>query len=206
MSYHSVAIEFGWAAAVLGFWATFAQSRRASRRGVEGVSLATWALFVFMGCFWITYGVVARSWEVTMGSAVILPLQLAIVFRLAPWRSWMVVARAFGFFVLLCVVPTVMWGWPAGVYGTGIAMIANRAPQILELIRHEDATGVSVASWLVNGAGSVLWVLYYQDVHLWAAMITMGFAGAANLLIAILATWRHRQIMQRTIAREVFAS
>ena len=25
-------------------------------QGFEGVSLATWVLFVYMGCFWMTYG------------------------------------------------------------------------------------------------------------------------------------------------------
>ena len=93
----------GWLAVVSGVVGTSYQLRRVRTLGVEGVSLATWVLFVYMGCFWITYGVVARSAEVVLGSLLILPMQLSILFRLAPWRRWAVPARALGYFVLCCV-------------------------------------------------------------------------------------------------------
>lgn len=206
MSYHSFAIDIGWVAVGLGLWGTLAQFQRARRLGVEGISLATWVLFVFMGGFWITYGVVAHSWEVIMGSLIVMPFQLSIVFRLRPWKSPVVVWRSLFFFVLCCVVPTLAWGWVGGVYGTGVAMTVNRGPQILELIRHEDASGVSVASWLIGVVGTMCWVTYYQDVHLWAALVSTTFAGLANLTIASLAAWRHRQATQRMIAEEVFVA
>jgi len=205
MDYHALATEFGWAAVILGLGGASAQFRRARRLGVEGISTATWVLFVFMGFFWITYGVVARSSEVIVGSVIVMPFQLAIVFRLQPWKSPQVVLRSFTFFVVACVMPTLLWGWVGGVYGTGVAMVVNRGPQILELIREEDASGVSVTSWLLGVAGTVLWVAYYQTVGLWAALISTAFAGLANLIIAMLATWRHLQARQRLTADEVFA-
>lgn len=205
MDYHALATDFGWAAVLLGLGGTAAQFQRARRLGVEGISTATWVLFVFMGCFWITYGVAARSSEVIAGSLIVMPLQLAIVFRLQPWKSPLVVLRAFAFFVVACVVPTMLWGWVGGVYGTGVAMVVNRGPQILELIRQEDASGVSVTSWLLGVVGTMLWVAYYQNVGLWAALVSTAFAGLANLIIALLAAWRHRQARQRMIADEVFA-
>lgn len=206
MTFHSLTIFVGWLAVLVGFFAAFAQFRRAETLGIEGVSLATWVLFVFMGLFWVTYGLVAHSWEVVMGSLVIMPLQVAILFRLRPWENWRVVSQSFVFFLLCCALPTVLWGWPGGVYGTGIAMVFNRAPQLIELIRHADASGVSVGSWSLGVVGCSMWIIYYSGVHLWAALASTACAGLANLAIAVLAGWRHAQARRRLIARTVFAA
>ena len=191
----------GWLAVASGVVGTSYQLRRVRTLGIEGVSLATWVLFVYMGCFWITYGFAAHSVEVVLGSALILPLQLSILFRLAPWRRWAVPARALGYFVVCCVMPTILWGWAGGVFGTGVAMSINRAPQLIELIRHPDASGVSATSWFIGAFGCSMWILYYTGVHLWAALTATAFAGLANLAIALLATWRHGQARQIMIAR-----
>jgi len=62
-------------------------------------------------------------------------------------------ARALGYIVVCCVLPTMVWGWAGGVFGTGVAMTINRAPQLIELVRHADATGVSATSWFVGAFG-----------------------------------------------------
>lgn len=191
---------------VFGLSGAVAQFQRARRLGVEGISSATWVLFVLNGGFWITYGVAARSWQVIMGSLIVLPFQLAIVVRLQPWRQMAVVARSLAFFVAACVLPTMLWGWVGGVYGTGVAMVANRGPQLIELVREPDASGVSVMSWLLGVAGTMLWVAYYQDVRLWAALVATTFAGLANLAIALLVAWRHRQSRQELVAATVLAA
>jgi uncharacterized protein with PQ loop repeat len=206
MSYHIFTVEMGWLAVLSGVVGTATQLRRVSTRGVEGVSLATWVLFVYMGCFWITYGFAARSVEVILGSALILPMQLSILFRLQPWLRAAVPMRALGYFVLCCVVPTILWGWAGGVLGTGVAMTINRAPQLIELIRHADASGVSATSWFIGAFGCTLWILYYTGAHLWAALTATAFAGLANLVIGLLATWRHTQAREQLIIREVFAT
>jgi uncharacterized protein with PQ loop repeat len=205
MSFHSFTVSMGWLAVLSGVVGTYAQLRRVRTLGVEGVSLATWVLFVYMGCFWITYGFVAHSWEVVFGSLMILPMQLAILFRLAPWRRWAVPARAMAYFIACCVLPTLLWGWAGGVFGTGVAMTINRAPQLIELVRHDAASGVSAASWFVGVFGCTLWITYYVGAHLWAALTATAFAGLANLAIALLATWRHAQARQRLVVAEVFA-
>lgn len=205
MTSHSLAISIGWIAVSLGIFGTLAQFRRANSLGVEGVSLATWTLFIFMGGFWISYGAVsAHSWEVTLGSLIILPMQLSIVFRLQPWKHWPVVVRSLFFFVVSCVLPTMIWGWADGVYGIGAAMVLTRGPQILELIRYEDASGVSVGSWVLGVVGCACWIYYYSGVHLWAPLVSTFFAGVANLTIAVLAVGRHRQARNALITQEVF--
>ncbi len=205
MPLHALTTAGGWAAVGLGVVATLAQWRRAATQGVEGVSLATWTLFVYMGCFWITYGVVARSPEVVLGSLLILPLQLSILVRLEPWLRVGVLAKALAYFALCCVLPTLLFGWTGGVYGTGVAMTINRMPQLGELITHPGADGVSAASWYVGTVGSGLWIFYYTGVHLWAALSATAVAGVANLTIAVLATWRHRQARARRTAESAFA-
>lgn len=206
MTYHDLAIIIGWIAVSFGIPATVAQWRRVETKGVEGVSHATWLLFVFMSCFWITYGFVAHSAQVTWGSLVCLPFQLAIVYRLKFWRRARVPALTFLFFLVSVVAPTLIWGWKAGVLGTGFAMVCNRGPQFIELIRESNATGVSTMSWLYGAMGCALWIIYYQNVHLWSALIATSGALAANLAICFLAAWRHRQAKNAMIADEVFSS
>ncbi len=205
MTFHSFAISMGWLAVASGIFGTASQLRRVRTQGIEGVSLATWVLFVYMGCFWITYGFVVGSAEIILGSLLIMPMQLLILFRLSPWRRPAVPARALGYFFVCCVMPTVFWGWAGGVFGTGIAMTINRAPQLIELIRHEDASGVSAASWYISTLGAMMWITFYVGAGLWAALTATAFAGAANLTIASLATWRHTQFRRTLVAQEVFA-
>lgn len=205
MSYATFSVSLGWTAVSIGVIGTFAQLRRVAVNGVAGVSRTTWLLFVLMGCFWISYGFSAHSIEVIMGSVLCLPIQAAIIFRLRAWEQWRSVAQASAIFVVLCVAPTIAFGWAGGVYGTGVAMTVNRVPQFIELIRESDATGVSAGSWFLGVAGSFCWVMYYTGVHLWAPLVSTAAAGMASLCIALMATWRHTQARQSMIADEVFA-
>jgi len=206
MSYLTLSVYFGWIAVIIGFFGFTAQYRRAGVMGIEGISLATWVLFSLMGCFWMAYGVVAHSWAISIGSVVVFPQQASVVFRLKPWHHGRVVLRCVVFFLATCVVPTVLWGWAGGVYGTGIAMAVTRGPQLIELIRHDDATGVSVWSWVLGAICTATWMAYYVGAHLWAAFSATGCALAANVVIAVLASWRHRQQRAQLVRDEVFVS
>jgi len=205
MSFRVLADSLGWIAIVLGLWGTYVQYRRVIRQGVEGVSLATWTLFAFMGCFWIAYGFVVHSIVIISGSVVIWPFQVGIVYRLKPWRAWGTIARSFAYAAICCAMTTILWGWQAGVYGTGVAMAINRGPQIVKLIRHADGTGVSVATWALGATGALCWVIYYESHGLWAPLVATAFAGTASLTIAVLALWRHRQVLESIETEVAFA-
>lgn len=181
---------FGYLGVALGVVATFAQFRRVRRDGAAGVSPATWTLFCLMGGFWIAYGTAVHSPEIVLGSLTLLPMQLSIVSRLRPLDP-AVVGRAAGFFALCCVAPTLVLGWDAGVLGVGVAMTVTRMPQLIELVREPDASGVSAASWYVGAAGCALWIAYYASTGMAAALIATAAAGLTSLAIAGLATWRH---------------
>jgi uncharacterized protein with PQ loop repeat len=190
----------GWLAVTLGTTAAYVQFSRLRRRGVEGVSLATWTLFVYLAFFWIVYGAVVHSWPLVMGSALALPLQALILMRLRPWERRSVVVRSFGFLVVCCAAPALYWGWAGAVLGAGGAGTVTRAPQLLALIRVKGASGVSTWSWLVAAAVSTLWVIYYVGARLWAVLVVTAVAGGVSLTIAALSGWRHRQMSTRTAA------
>jgi uncharacterized protein with PQ loop repeat len=172
---------------------TWVQFRRLVRIGVEGVSLATWLLFLWMGMFWVAYGFAIGRPLVWLGSLPLLPLQAALVWRLRPHRQALTVVVTAVAILFLSGLTTALWGWSAGVVGTTVAMFWNRLPQIIELLRDPDVRGVSVSSWSIGAACSALWVTYYLGLRLWFPMAATIVAMVSNLAIAGLATWRQRQ-------------
>lgn len=193
MSFYSISVLIGWFAVALGAVVALAQFRRVNTSGIEGVSLATWTLFLYLSLFWMLYGISIHSWQLVVGSVLVLPLQLMIWARLKPWDRSTVVVRSLVFFVAFCCAPAIVWGWSGAAVGAGTAGWITRAPQLLQLARHEGASGVSANSWLTAGVVSGLWVLYYAGGHLWPVMSVTAVAGLVSLSIAALATWRHRQ-------------
>lgn len=193
MHFFHLTTLLGWVAVLFSAMSSTVQYWRVRRFGTHGVSLATWTLFSLMGVFWTAYGFEQRSAVIILGSLPLLPVQLALVARLASRREWRVVVRSGALAVVFCAAPTLLWGWDGGLFGIGILTVLNRAPQIIELLRSRDAEGVSTATWLLGFVGCGLWVLYYQGERLWAALLATGFAGLASLTIAVLSAWRHAQ-------------
>lgn len=191
---HFVIVAAAYAAITIGIVSTIIQFARILRDGVEGVSLATWSLFVFTGGFWVSYGVLSsHSLEVVLGSLLVWPFQMYIVSRLSPLREWSTVAKSALFSFALMFAPIFLWGWKAGVYGTGVGMTLMRGPQFIELIKVRRAEGVSALSWYTSAACSGFWVIYYAGDHLWAALLATAAAGVASGAIGVLATIRHLQ-------------
>lgn len=204
MSPGDLADAVGWIALLLGVASTFAQFDRGRRQGVDGVSLATWSLFVMLGCFWISYGVASGSAIVALGSLLPLPMQLFIVARLEPAKSLGVVGRSFAVAFGLCGATTWLFGWSGGLLGAGIAMILLRGPQFVELVRSRSALGVSVASWSVSATCLACWAAYYFVRAQWVACAVTAVATLASGAIALLASWRHRRAgfaLARAVAR-----
>jgi uncharacterized protein with PQ loop repeat len=193
MSFGELADAIGWVALFLGAGSTGAQFDRVRRLGVEGVSIATWTLFFLMSCFWVFYGVAVHSVVVVLSSVILMPFQYSIVRTLKPSASPMIVSRSIAYAFLLCGLTTCLWGWNGGLLGTGLLMIINRGPQIIELLRSRSGSGVSVASWSVGAICLLCWVVYYAGQRQWAAALSTGVAAVASTMIALLATWRHRQ-------------
>jgi uncharacterized protein with PQ loop repeat len=183
----------GWLAVVVGTAAAYLQFTRLRRRGDDGVSLATWTLFVVLALFWITYGVAARSWQLVVASTLALPLQFSILVRLRPWTRWSVVVRSVGLCVVCCLAPAALWGCAGAVLGAGLAGVATRTPQLIAVLRSDVATGVSSGSWVLGVVVSSLWVIYYVGARLWAVLVVTALAGAASALIAVVARGRQRE-------------
>jgi hypothetical protein len=183
----------GLAGVAFGVGATWSQFRRARRVSTDGISLTTWYQFLLMGIFWTSYGVGVHSRIVIAGSVLVFPMQVAIVRRLEPWRHPRTIVRASVFIAVCCFLPTVLFGWSAGALGTGVAMVINRLPQIIELVRHPGDLGVSVASWSIGAISMLVWICYYAGEGLVAPLVATAAGMCGNVAIAVLAAWRHRQ-------------
>jgi uncharacterized protein with PQ loop repeat len=193
VNFYDVSILIGWIAVVLGCVVAYAQYKRISTRGVEGVSFTTWTLFIYLGIFWVAYGFDVHSWELIIGCGVTLPLQLLIWHRLKPWERIRANVYSFVIIVSFCFLPALVWGWNGAVVGVGMAGWVTRGPQLMKLVRSRAAEGVSTSSWLTASFVSALWVIYYLGARLWPVMFVTAVGGFASLIIATLAGWRHRQ-------------
>jgi uncharacterized protein with PQ loop repeat len=193
VNFYDVSILIGWIAVVLGCAVAYAQYKRISTRGVEGVSFTTWTLFIYLGIFWVTYGFDVHSWQLIIGCGVTLPLQLLIWHRLKPWERIRANVYSFVIIVSFCFLPALVWGWNGAVVGVGMAGWVTRGPQLTRLVRSPAAEGVSTSSWLTASCVSALWVIYYLGARLWPVMFVTAVGGFASLIIAALAGWRHRQ-------------
>jgi uncharacterized protein with PQ loop repeat len=193
VTWHLFATSAGVLGLLSGYWMTWVQYHRARTVGTEGISLATWLLFLWMGFFWASYGLAISNHLIWGGSLPLLPLQAALVWQLAPRKQPMTVVSTFVAIAILSFGTTALWGWNAGVAGTTVAMFWNRLPQIVELIRDPDVRGVSISSWTIGAACSLLWVTYYLGERLWFALVATAVATVSNLVIAGLAYWRQHQ-------------
>jgi uncharacterized protein with PQ loop repeat len=194
VSSHSIFTIIGWIGAFLGLPGTVVQYRRVLKDGVEGISQATWMMFAYMCIYWIAYGIAIHSWVVIMGSLIVFPFQLLVISHLSPMKHLKTLIGT-GAFIFVCAwIPAMSWGWSAGVYGTGIAMVINRMPQLIELIRVKHVLGVSASSWAIGSFGSLLWTMYYTNERMWAAFFATLGAGIVNVLIMSLTIWRHHQV------------
>jgi uncharacterized protein with PQ loop repeat len=190
MSHALFANIVGWSGVTLGFAMTYFQYHRAKTIGIEGISLPTWSVFACTGIFWTSYGVAQHSLVIIAGSAVVFPLQLGIIRQLHPWRHRLVILRYAGMIAIASGLVTLAFGWSAGVLGTGVTMVFNRVPQIIELIRDDEVQGVSTSAWTIGVLCSALWVTFYVSEGLVAAIIVNVLALSGSAVIAGLAAWR----------------
>ena len=196
-----------WTTVSAGLASTFVQYRRVATQGVEGVSTATWLLFTLNGGFWIAYGALgAHSFVIVVSSLLCWPLQGVITFRLAPWRHWKGSSQAVALFLAACVAPGLVGGWSWCVYGCGVSMVVLRTPQLRQLLLARDASGVSATSWFFSAGCALLWIIYYAQVNLFAALVATLFSGVGSLSIALLAVARHRQEAREFVRVEAFAN
>lgn len=205
MNFYSVTVTAGWIAVVLSVVVAYTQFKRMSERGTEGVSLATWTLFLYLDIFWILYGIAVNSWQLIIGCGIALPLQLLIWFRLKPREQVRVSFHSLLLFCAFSILPALKWGWAGASVGAGIVGWVTRGPQLLHLVRHEGATGVSTSSWSTAATGSALWVLYYSGARLWPVMYVTAVGGLASVVVASLAVWRHRQAQLTQIEGALFS-
>jgi uncharacterized protein with PQ loop repeat len=105
VTFYHFTVLVGWIAVVLGLVVAYTQFKRMTQRGIEGVSLATWTLFLYLDLFWILYGLSAHSWQLIIGCTITLPLQLLIWFELKPFRRLRVSLHSLTLFATFSILP-----------------------------------------------------------------------------------------------------
>jgi uncharacterized protein with PQ loop repeat len=206
VSFTTFTLDVGWIAVVLSSLTAYQQYRRMARRGVEGVSCATWTLLLYISVFWVAYGIDARSWQMIIGCAAPIPFQVMIWLRLSPRERVDVCVGSLVFLAAFCFLPAIGWGWAGAVIGVGIAGWISRGRQLLTLVRSKTAVGVSTSSWVTAGVVSILWVIYYTGAHLWPVLIVTAVSAMVSLSIATLSARRHHKVHSSLVSADLPAS
>ena len=169
------------------------QALRAWRISVEGVSLASWALFTITTASWLSYGISTHHSALTVVNLIVGPLAWLLLLRLAR-RSAADLRYALAAVVAALVASLLMWGWPtASVAVLAAVEVLAVLPQTLVVFRSRELEGVSSLTWLAVFVAQGLWGIYGALSDQLAVSLG-GFAGAAlALLTAARLLWLRRQ-------------
>ncbi len=205
MTHHTLGLFVGWVAVVPATAMTVAQLRRL-RHTSAGVSTLTWA---FLLCFnaWISlYGVLLVSAPLIITGLSSLVLQAWVLSRCPRANLLRAVGLSASITLGAVSVPALIWGLPGAVTGAMTVALALRAPQIHHLLTTRNATGVSVATWLVAALNNLLWAGYGVIVGQTSFAIFQGAMMAASLVVVALARRSQRDAARSTMAFSVAAA
>ena len=158
-----------------------------------GVSVATWAVGLFSGLVWLSWGLANHLWAqvlgnalVALGSGVVLagcwPSKRAAVLRAT-------VLALIGFVLVLLL--GLLAAWLLSAVALAVAMLGT-LPQVIEVLRDSDLGGVSVWSWLLSGANAVTWTVYGALVGSWVTMAP----GVVVLPSCLFIAWKAHRFLQ----------
>jgi len=184
---------FGWIAAAVGLTSVVIQAVRVNRRGTDGVSILTWSLGIFAETFWTAYGAATGSWPIFAG-AILTGIAMACIVVRGGTQIPRALGTAFAVAAVVGWLPTLLWGWDAGVIGTQLVGVALCVPQIAALYRTQTARGVSAITWFVSASMTVLWAVYSALDARWVLLVTNIVLCALHLTIGVLATARHHKL------------
>ena len=157
------------------------QAIKVHRTGTAGVSVGTWALFTVTMASWLSYGLVTRQLSLILVNLVVGPLAWSILARLGldPKHRRKVVLA----FLLALLGAGVTAVIPAiAVFFLAFIEVVAIVPQLVEVFRPEDLSGVSVATWLATAFAQSLWGIY-GAVASQLAVSLGGFAGGALAVV-----------------------
>jgi uncharacterized protein with PQ loop repeat len=202
MSSHALSNLCGLLGTLFNFWGAISQFARVRSVGVDGVSLGTWSRNVLITSYWVAYGIHMHGYWIIIGAGCLVPVQAFITWKLSPWKHLKSVGLSLATLLLFSIAPMFLWGWAGGVFGTGIAMVINLAPQINELLRDEDVSGVSATTYLAGFIGIGVWFIYYLSQHNGSAMFSNGATSLTSLAVALLTFYRrnHGPLRSRDLA------
>lgn len=169
----------------LGWW--LPQFVRTFRKGTDGISATSWAIYAVNTGVWTVWAYADRRFVLgTVDLCESIGATL-IVARLRAWRPLAVVSA-----VVVAAITVVAAGLPGLVAAFGVVMAgAGRLPQLVRSWRGGTLLGVSTAAWLVSAAANITWIL-------WAAVsgatpLVFGASTAVLMSTAIVVFTRRNQ-------------
>jgi uncharacterized protein with PQ loop repeat len=156
--------------------------RLARQKEVKGVSGVTWSFAVCSFGLWCAYGFLASILTQVPGNGISLFGAMWVVVSLVR-RGWNIFAPA-AILLLSSALAAALFAW-LGVSAIGWAAVAvaawMRLPQLRQAWRPGPEPALSVAAWILNGAGSFLWFLYgllsgnapITAASLWAVIVSL---------------------------------
>ena len=180
---------------VSGLLSTVPQVLRA-RRDVEGLALPTWTGFIAVSTAWMAYGVAVGDPLQLIVNVPVIILDLIIIKAVWPTTSVRTRRRSVGFAGVVLVV-SVTSAVALGVTAAGLVAIvvtlAQLTPQVVEVIRNPNPSGVSVATWLLLAGNQSVWMTYGLLDGQPLLATNAAIMGSLALLIAVLTVQRTRR-------------
>lgn len=167
------------------------QALHTIRRGAKGVSLATWTLTLANCGFWSIYGLKFNAISGALGSILMIPFVIYLMAKSLRFHPISSLVRSILFFLVLVGPPGLTLGWGYAMAAISSLALFTRLPQIVELIKERDASGVSSVSQVITITGSTVWVLYWLGLHKLSAALPPAATLVATVVILILAVYRH---------------
>lgn len=144
---------------------------------VEGVAPTTWMLQLVSVVSWGVYSYVESIFPLMLANVSCAAAVLGVV-GYGIWKGWRWTVLLYPVLILGAFLGFAIWFPPAVHWGLLATSILLPLPQLVAVFRSSHLAGVSLLTWGIAGAQSVLWVVVFYAEK--------SYAGLAATLVGVL--------------------